>query len=90
MRPGEAAIGLRDQTDARIGIALYDGNRAVARAVVDDDDLEIGKGLVDERIERFADRGRGVIGRNDDAGGGRQVLHDKVLQVIFSGWPKGA
>ena len=41
--------------------------RAVRRTVIDDDELEVSKGLREHRVDGFGDERPPVIGRNNDA-----------------------
>ena len=47
-RPGEAAIGLRDDADTRIGKGAGQGDGTVRSAIVDHDQFEVFEGLMEE------------------------------------------
>ena len=59
--------GQADEHDAGVAEAGTDLGRAVGRRVVDDDDLEVAEGLVQEAAERPRHVGLGVARRHDDA-----------------------
>ena len=63
-RGAEAAV--RNVDDADAGVAPRAGAGVVARAVVDDDDLEVGVGERAERREAVVDRVGGVVGADHD------------------------
>ena len=54
------ALGVRDDLQAWIRIAVQNLRRRVGGAVVDDDQLEIPQGLFQDAVDRFADE-RGIV-----------------------------
>src|SRR5687768_14770083 len=77
-----AAVLLPDVADAfqiRSECALQ--VNSVGRTVVNDYDLELFKGLSEDRVERLCDVGRDIVGWNDNADGwvrGRSVVLHSV------------
>lgn len=56
------------QAKARIGaVGLDNSSRVVGRGVVDDDQLEVGVGLVQHALDRAPDEARVVVGGDADA-----------------------
>ncbi len=58
-----AGVGLLDQHDARIapGVTSDQCARAIARAVVDDDEFKIGQRLAEHAVDRLADESLVVV-----------------------------
>jgi hypothetical protein len=61
-----AGMRLADDLDARRREPTGDGQRAIRRAVVDDDDLRLRPGLVQRGRDRLGDPALGVVGGNQD------------------------
>ncbi len=53
--------------EPRVAEALELGDGVVGRGVVDDHDLEVGKGLIEAAVDAPADDRGAVVGRDDDA-----------------------
>ncbi|QOV95573.1 hypothetical protein IM701_00815 [Novosphingobium sp. ES2-1] len=70
----QALVGpIGDDADALVGcgMAREDSGRAVGGTVVDADQLEIRKGLVEDRLYRFIEEGSAIVHRQHDADAGR-------------------
>ena len=75
-RRGDAEIERRDDAERRSGAArardhrrgalLRAGHRVVVGSVVDDDELEIAKCLIEHAVDRFAQPSRAVAHRHED------------------------
>ena len=65
---GRAGVGLAEDFDAGIGLGkrLGDGERVVGRAVVDDDEFEVGPGLTESAGNGVVEEGLSVIGGHYD------------------------
>src|SRR5439155_8946999 len=64
-------------------IAIGDLRAAVVRAVIDDDQLEIGKALAQDRLDRLRQIGRRVQHRHDDRDSG---FHQSAGGTTSSGY----
>ena len=68
---GHAAVGLVDDTDARIfgGVFVEDRGRIIMTAVVKRNELEIAVFLPNDAVDAASQRAGGIVDRHDDADG---------------------
>ena len=64
---GDAAVRLGDDAEARVGHRRQPFGRAVGRAVVDDDELEVAPGLGEDALRRARYQRGPVVGRDHHA-----------------------
>ena len=83
-RAGEAAVlGMVDYADARVTKPPSDANAAVGRPVVDDQQFEIGKALLDHRANGFTDEALDIKNGHDDTNLGHgKNLHQLGLSSV--------
>jgi hypothetical protein len=79
---GEAEIGMGEaQPEAAVGKPQRLG-RAVARIIVDDDRLEVGKALRGERVDAILQQWAGIVIDDDHAHPGRGTLNHLALHQL--------
>ena len=83
---GREALALRLRERTQLKCFGQHGQRAVTRAVVDDDDLEVRIGQLNHRADGRGNCGFFVVGRHQDADAGSQIrigLGQRVNQLFL-------
>ena len=79
-----ALVRLRDQADARVGERTDHGIAAVRAAIIDDDELEIREGLIQDALDRLCQVRPSVIDRHHNRHGrqGAFLSHGALERAV--------